>query len=83
MSFSPLFQRDLFAGDAGLSGWPSDGLDDMPPSLGAAAELRASSAQALRVVLGRARPDWQEELALAPAAPSRPPDLKPPVNPAR
>lgn len=83
MSFSPLFQRDLFASDAGLSGWPSDGLDEAPPSLVATAELRASTAQALRVVLGRARPDWQAELGLPPAAETRPADLNPPVNPAR
>lgn len=31
MSLSPIFQRDLFGADSGLSGWPSDGLDDPPP----------------------------------------------------
>lgn len=82
MSFSPLFQRDLFAGDAGLSGWPSDGLDDTP-SPAATSELRASSVQALRVVLARARPDWQDELGLSPAAEAPPADLNPAVNPAR
>jgi len=58
MSLSPIFQRDLFGSDAGLSGWPSDGLDDPSPgpgpAPGAVADLRASPARALRVVLGRA-----------------------------
>lgn len=50
MSLTPIFQRDLFGTDAGLSGWPSDGFDDDPVPV---PDVRpAPSARALKVALG-------------------------------
>ena len=72
MSLSPFFQRDLFGSDAGLSGWPSDGLDDPSPvkAPGAVADLRASPTRALRVVLGRAPSHPPPDLPAAAASSS-------------
>jgi hypothetical protein len=72
MSLSPLFQRDLFGMDAGLSGWPTDGLDEppLPSSQGVSADLRTSPAvQALRVALGLAPAQRQREPLEDEAAP--------------
>lgn len=71
MSLSPIFQRDLFGADSGLSGWPSDGLDD-PPAPALVADLRTSSARALRVALGLPPSPRQGDVT-APAVPSAPP----------
>lgn len=68
MSLTPIFQRDLFGMDAGLSGWPTDGLDEppLPAPASAAADLRASPAvHALRVALGLAAPHRHQDLRLA------------------
>jgi len=71
MSLSPIFQRDPFGTDAGLSGWPSDGLDDPAPAPQTVAGPRASSASALRIALDLVPSRRQPDLPGA-TTPSRP-----------